>query len=209
MSKAYVYYWQELSTNKWYIGSRTRKGCHPNDGYITSSKIVRPLVQANPADWKRTIIAAGEPNDMRNFEMVLLKALDAKNDLMSYNRHNGDGAFTTLGIKMPEEFRQQVSKRFKGRKLTDEVKKKISLRRKGQVAPNKGKPTSQETKDKISKRHKGRTLSLEWRQKLSIANKGKPSPNKGRIVSEETRRKISEKGKGKIPWNKGLKLKTT
>jgi len=149
MSKAYVYYWQELSTNKWYIGSRTRKGCHPNDGYITSSKIVRPLIQNKPTNWKRTIVAAGDPKDMLNFEITLLKALDAKNDPMSYNRHNGKGDFTTTGMKISEETRRKMSKAHIGKK--------------------KG-PPSEETRRKISEAQKGiprGTQSMEARRKMS------------------------------------------
>jgi hypothetical protein len=49
---AYVYKWVHIPTGKWYIGSRTRVGSHPNDGYYCSSKTVKPLILANPNEWK-------------------------------------------------------------------------------------------------------------------------------------------------------------
>ena len=45
MTVAFLYKWIEISTDKWYIGSRTANGCHPTDGYICSSKIVKPLIR--------------------------------------------------------------------------------------------------------------------------------------------------------------------
>ena len=33
---AYVYKWIHIPTGKWYIGSRTRVGSHPDDGYYCS-----------------------------------------------------------------------------------------------------------------------------------------------------------------------------
>jgi hypothetical protein len=72
----------------WYVGSRTRENCHPDDGYICSSKVVRPLIEDKRSEWKREIIATGSSKDILNFETIILKALDAKNDPMSFNRTN-------------------------------------------------------------------------------------------------------------------------
>lgn len=94
---AFVYKWTELATLKWYIGSRAKAGCHPNDGYICSSKIVKPRIQQNPTGWVRTIVATGTPTDMKMLESELTTAADAMHDPRSYNMHNGDGKFTTLG----------------------------------------------------------------------------------------------------------------
>ena len=62
---AFVYRWTELSTRKWYIDLRARVSCHPNDGYLCSSRIVKPLIKENPADWHREILITGEPTVMR------------------------------------------------------------------------------------------------------------------------------------------------
>ena len=37
-TQAYLYKWTNTTNKKWYIGSRTKEGCHPNDGCICSSK---------------------------------------------------------------------------------------------------------------------------------------------------------------------------
>lgn len=74
-------------------------------------------------------------------------------------------------------------------------------------SPNKGKKMSDEARRKMSEAKKGKRLSEEHKRKISEANKGrpgtmkgKPSPNKGKKfgpLSEEARRKISEAHKGK------------
>jgi hypothetical protein len=46
-TKAYLYRWTHIPSQKWYVGSRTGKGCHPDDGYICSSKIVKPMITEN------------------------------------------------------------------------------------------------------------------------------------------------------------------
>ena len=71
---------------------------------------------------------------------------------------------------------------------------------------NKGKKRSEETRRKMSDAKKGKHPSEETRKKLSEARKGIPGPNKGKKFSEETRRKLSEAKKGKIGPNKGKKL---
>lgn len=106
-NQAYVYKWTHIPTMKWYIGSRTAKKCHINDGYITSSKIVLEMYKKNAAEWKREIIAVGAPQEMRNLEFEILELLDAKNDPRSFNQHNGDGKFTTTGKNDSEKTRQK------------------------------------------------------------------------------------------------------
>jgi len=96
MTQAFVYKWTQLSTQKWYIGSRTAKNCHIDDGYICSSKTVKPLVLENKDDWTREILASGTRHDMVNFETDILIELDAKNDPTSFNKHNNDGIGSEL-----------------------------------------------------------------------------------------------------------------
>lgn len=187
MTTAYLYKWTHIPTNKWYIGSRTKPGCHPNDGYITSSKTVKLLVEQNPTDWVRTILVIGNSEYIRTLEAALLKSIDARNDPMSFNRHNGDGKFTTAGktfIRSPH---------------SEETKNKISASRKGQMPGEKnpfyGKAHSQETKEKISQANSGRVQTLEANLKRSVKLKG-------RIISEETRKKMSAHQIGKSWENK-------
>jgi NUMOD3 motif len=85
---AFLYRWTQLSTGMWYEGSRTAVGCHPNDGYICSSKLVKPMILENPTDWVRNILVIGEPAYIRKLESARLSQLDAKHDPMSYNKSN-------------------------------------------------------------------------------------------------------------------------
>ena len=81
-----------------------------------------------------------------------------------------------LGKKASEATKQKMSEARKGYIVTNEVREKISLAKKGK----NGKPHSQEWKDKIS-------------AKLS----GENNPNYGKPMSEEQKRKISEHTKRK------------
>jgi hypothetical protein len=97
-TEAYLYKWTHMPTNRWYIGSRTRKNCHPNDGYICSSRLVKPYILENRSEWVRELICIGEPEYIRILEGRYLELLDAKNDPRSFNKHNGDGKFSTTGM---------------------------------------------------------------------------------------------------------------
>lgn len=186
MEQAYVYRWTELSTGKWYIGSRTAKGCHPDDGYICTSKVVKPLIISNPNNWQRTIIYLGASKNALNFEMQMLVGLNAAKREDSYNQHNQDGKFTRLGVIESHEIRQKKSKARLG-------EKNPSYGKRGILSPNYGRklpPKSEESKRKLSEALKGRTgwnkgkkmppMPLEARQKISQALKGRVSPMKGR-----------------------------
>ena len=73
----------------WYVGSRTAKNCNPEDGYICSSKIVKPLIKANPSEWVKTIIATGTAKEMLELEFQILDVTNAIMDQRSYNMANG------------------------------------------------------------------------------------------------------------------------
>ncbi len=109
--RAFVYKWTHLPTGKWYIGSRTARNCHPNDGYICSSETVRPLIERNPDDWKREILCMGDSKTMRKKETQFLKWFNAKKNPMSFNRTNNgfpdnagrkDGQKNKIYVKYPD-----------------------------------------------------------------------------------------------------------
>lgn len=87
---SYVYRWTHIPTGKWYIGSRTSKKAHPDDGYICSSKYVKPLIEEDPNNWKREIMAYGSAKWMRIVEKNLLEVSNARNNPMSLNRNNAN-----------------------------------------------------------------------------------------------------------------------
>ena len=102
MTIAFVYKWTNLSNLQWYIGSRTRRNCHPNDGYVCSSKTVKPLIVKNSSNWIREIIATGAPEEMRELEQEILVLFDAASDSRSLNKHNATKKFNgsvNAGIK--------------------------------------------------------------------------------------------------------------
>lgn len=121
---AYVYRWTHIPTGKWYIGSRSRKGCNPRDGYLCSSKIVRPMIIENRHHWDREILLIGDPLYVVMIEALLLNGLDAKNDPNSFNLQNGDGKWTTAGKTMPcsESKRKNISKSRKGKATIEKGK---------------------------------------------------------------------------------------
>lgn len=200
MTTAFVYKWTHLPTLKWYIGSRTSKNCHPNDGYICSSQSVKPMIQNNPNDWEREILFVGEPTEAFNYECMLLDLFDAKNDPRSFNLHNTDGKCTNTGRSPSEETRKRLSKSGKGRIITPEHRAKISSALTGKVRSpehsaniskaNKGKKRSEEIRLKMSKASTGRKKSEEERLAMSQRMKGHKM-HLGKKRSEETKAKIS------------------
>lgn len=92
------------------------------------------------------------------------------------------------------EAHKGVSPSNKGVPLSDEQKKELSEKLKGRLSPFKGKHHSEEAKRKISEAARNR--SEETRKKLSEANKGHPAWNKGKHLSEEQKRHLSEINKG-------------
>jgi len=175
MTQAFLYKWTHKPTNKWYIGSRTAKNCHINDGYICSSKIVKPMILETKQEWNREILCIGMPKYIRDLEAELLDVLDAKADINSFNQHNGDGKFTTAGTIRTRESRQKQSNAMSGRSLSENHKKKI-----GKI--HKGKFVSAETRKLIGAKSKGRMQSAEARLKNSIKNFGSNNGNAKKIT---------------------------
>jgi very-short-patch-repair endonuclease len=115
----------------------------------------------------------------------------------------------------------------RGKLLSDEIKLKLSLANKGQIAWNKGIPRTNEVKAKISKKlqgvGKGKIVSNETRNKLSINHVGFigkkhteaaklkiGKANKGKFVTKETRLKLSRASKGrKLSKESKLKISET
>ena len=114
MALSYVYKWTHIPTMMWYVGSRTARGCYPGDGYICSSKTIKPMIIENRDDWKQEIIATWSVEEMLNLETDILELFDAKNDPCSFNRHNGDGKFTSTNKVVGKTTRNKMSIARKG-----------------------------------------------------------------------------------------------
>lgn len=202
MTIAYIYKWTHLPTSKWYIGVRTKVGCHPNDGYICSSKIVKPLILLAPSEWKREILHTGTPESMLKLETSILTELDAKNNADSYNLQNGDGKFTTAGLKMPEEWVEKISKGNLGKVRSEEARQNYRLanQKKAQDPEylNKlRKPKPLGHGEKVSAATKGKKKSEEHRKAMSDAKRGKKTGPCSDIRKEAIREAL--KGKHTLP----------
>jgi uncharacterized coiled-coil protein SlyX len=201
---AFVYKWTHVPTGRWYIGSRTKQGCNPDDGYICSSKTIKPLITENLAEWHREILAVGEPAAMLELETRYLVSLDAKNDPMSYNQHNSDGKFSTAGKEPWNKGRgKPIGKPSWNAGLTKADHPglaKMAKSKLGSIPYNKGQTMSEEqrlkmieihnnrseeTCKKISEALTGRTQTEEANAKRSAALKGRVSPRKGKTYPKQ------------------------
>lgn len=166
MNTAYVYKWTHLPTLKWYVGSRTTKKAHPDDGYICSSKIVKTMINANPAEWKREIIDIGEPLSMYDLESEILQTTDAAADSRSFNQHNNNGKWTFTGRQHSDKTRARMASVDRSATYTEERNKKIS-------ESNTGHVPSDETRKLWSVQRRGVKQSPEHIAKRAAAMAGK------------------------------------
>lgn len=88
---AFLYKWTHIPTGKWYVGSRSAKGCHPDDGYICSSKDVEPMILESRSEWKREILVLGNPKYIRDLESTYLTNIRAAQNPNSFNKCNSSG----------------------------------------------------------------------------------------------------------------------
>lgn len=206
MTLAYLYRWTEKSTGKWYVGSRYANGCHPDDGYICSSRIVKPMIMANRDGWEREILVVGYPKYIRDLEAEYLRKLDAAKCEMSYNKSNGNRHFHTIGQPLSEKQMENLLKRNPSKR--EDVKEK--LRAFGKTRDNSHLYTEEANeKRRASQRkawadgkYKGSGFKAgdenisknpEVRKKISEALKAfKGGRMSGKTHSEETKRKMAE-----------------
>lgn len=98
-------------------------------------------------------------------------------------------------IPLSKESKQKIGNFFRGRPLTEEHKRKVSMNTMGK----KKKPYIH--KKGTIPWNKGEIMSLEFRQKISEAMKG-------RVNSPETRRKISESNMGRVMSFESIQKRT-
>jgi hypothetical protein len=191
MTIAFIYKWTHIPTLKWYIGSRTGKNCHPDDGYICSSGIVKPLIKESPDEWKREILFTGNPIDIRNLEGEILSLLDAKNDNRSYNQDNGDGNFV---LWAHSEITKKKMRKPKSENSKENYKRANQLKAQDPKYLEKlRKPKPEGFGAKVSAALKGIPKTEEHKLAMSLARIGK----KTGPCSDERRKAISISQKGK------------
>jgi hypothetical protein len=176
MQTAFLYRWTQASTGMWYVGSRTAKNCHPSDGYICSSKHVKPLIETDPDDWKREVLLIAPPLYVREIEAKYLLFLNARDDTLSFNRHNGDMKFHTVGRKLSEEHKRKISP--KGRVRSEATKAKLRAKKLGDKNPFFGKTHTPEYLQQVKQRMLTDNPSKreDVKQKLAVMFKGRPMP---------------------------------
>jgi group I intron endonuclease len=185
LKTGFVYKWINVSNNKWYIGSHCGK---ITDSYIGSGKAFLASYKKNPSFFIREIIYDGV--DFREVEELILQTLNAAEDRNSYNLKNSaiggdtsmhfteesrkkmsDASKSTKGKRFfSKEHREKISNTLKGRKLPDEVCKKISERMTGELNPFFGKSHSKETREKISISKMGQRPSKDIMDSLHKGN---------------------------------------
>lgn len=130
--KPYTYYLFHRPTNKHYYGVRFAKNCTPDElwkTYFTSSKVVHQLIKDYGKDSfdfqiRKTFDTASLALD---WECKFLTRMDAANNDMWINRHNGKKNFR-CPIIFSEETKRKISKKSKGRKFSEEHKEKLRLK---------------------------------------------------------------------------------
>ena len=113
--------------------------------------------------------------------------------------HNSDGERRLVDITREELLALGMYyNRPSGELIFLTVEEHTSLHHKGKPGPNKGKKFSEETRRKMSESLKGenhymygKRHSEETKKRISKAMKGRPSPNKGKHLSVESKKKIS------------------
>ena len=204
-----VYVHTNKINGKKYVGITSRKpedrwdyGC----GYRGQVYFYRAIQKYGWDNFKHDILLTNETKEYAcAAEKCLIKAYASNNPKYGYNLSSG-GESGAAGIPWPEERRKALSDKFKGRKLSDEWKAKISESRTGTHA-------SEETKKKLSEQKQGelnnfygKRHSEESKKKMSDAKVGKPVTEKQleglklgwgtTYWTEETYQKLSQSKRG-------------
>jgi hypothetical protein len=183
---SFIYKWTDNKTGMFYIG--IHKGT-PDDGYICSSKYMMEEYRKRPADFHRDILEYGTQRECQIKEKEYLKSVDAAKNLCYYNRSNGVSPYqnygplseeskekirlSKIGKKRPprsEEWSRKISESNKGKVISEETKKKMSLALKGKPGNRKGSKLSEEHKQALKKSRLGKEpwnkgKTWQWKNK--------------------------------------------
>ena len=176
MKYHYVYRISNIIERKHYYGVRTSDVAPIYDigiNYFSSStdKSFIKDQNENPQNYKYKVFMTFTSRiDAHNMESLIHKRLNVAKNESFYNLANAaNNGFCIID----EDIKQKISNTLRGRKVSKETRKKISMSTKGI-----------------------KTISDEQRKKISEGLQG-------HIVSEKTKIKISESKLGTVPWNKG------
>jgi hypothetical protein len=167
-----IYHYTYIITNTTnqmkYIGVRSCS-CLPenDDGYMGSSKILGEAMEETPESFTKTIIETFSTRENANAdEQRLHEMYDVARNSEFYNLMNAPLGFCTAGKTgkdsywygkhLPEETRKKISESEKGKILSTETKRKMSLAQSGENNNMYGKKHSTEIRKKISKSQLGK-----------------------------------------------------
>ena len=203
-----VYRWACKTTSKVYIGITQRsikqRSRLAMSGYNGCTAFWRAIEKYGEKDFIAEILhdrlskeeaCRLEKEEIREYDCIAPKG---------YNLRSGG-----IPPEFNDETRGRISKALKGRKFSDEHRRKISEAKTGE----KGRIHSDETRRKIGDAHRGekhynygKCLTQEHRRKLSKAMSGEKNPNYGKPMSEDQRKKLSEAKRGERHHYYGKKL---
>lgn len=206
----YVYEITNLVNGKKYIGKRSCKCPIEEDKYMGSGKLIKKAHKKYGIEnFKKNVLYICESDALAYAkEKELIESVEAWNNDMYYNldgggRGTGSGkAHPMYGTHLSEDRKEKLRQINLGKKLTEETKKKISLKFTGSNHPLYGKKHTEETKRKIGNFHKGNkwalgvTRSEETKRKMSDAKKGN-TYFLGKKHTEEAKIKIGLSSKGR------------
>jgi hypothetical protein len=173
-----------------------------------SSKPLDEAMETSPEAFTKSIIDTFPTREIANInEQWLHETYDVARNSEFYNRMNVPLGFCKTGKIVSVTTRKKLSESHKGKKFTDEHKKKISENYVG----FRGKKHSAETRAKMSKSMRGKKKSHrteEHNKKIGDARRGKEhslearkrmrKSHMGKVISPETRKKMSLALKNRI-----------
>lgn len=229
----YSYFLRNKITGQMYYGIQYGPKADPENfwkpgGYFSSSSLVHDLIEQHGVDSfeaeVRRLFKTSE--EALEWETKFLTRIKAAETIIWLNRHNGNGAKFRPPTQHSEEtkkkmrgprgargfkseqtrqkLQESVSNRLKGKPISEEHKKNISLGGKGLKKP---KGFGEALRQRLLTDHpmKGKKHSLETIEKCRQASAKENNPMFGKKHSPETRKKISDAIKKRNSEKKNLK----
>lgn len=169
---SYSVYKLTAPNGKVYIGITSRDPkirWNSGNGYKYNKHFYDAIQKYGWKNIKKDVLYSGiSQEDAYRLEIELISKYRSNDREFGYNKSSGgESSVRGLHWHQSKETIEKRAQKMRGRKLTQEHRKKLSEAHKGQVSHNKGKTISKETRTKISN-----TLK-KW-------NSEHESPNKGR-----------------------------
>lgn len=187
-TKEYCVYMHTAPNGKRYVGQTKQKPeyrFNNGEGYKGCAHFYSAIQKYGWDNFKHEILADGlSAEEADRYESLYISRYNTNDKRFGYNLRTGG----TSGYEYSEEARQKMSKANKGRKQSENTRKKHS--------------------EALKRYYSNHTVSEETREKLRRPNAGQFQKGVSHSTSDETRKKISNalKGrKGHSPSEEGLR----